>query len=128
MSLDALQSDPNNRNPFLQKIAALSLAYDKTSPKQVLESRATIGTYFGGSILAEILDREPDPRNERLPEQRLGRWGGNVEVYAMANGTRKVVITNGYSRKVKSLFREEKSFMLRRVGKIWTEWKENISR
>lgn len=127
MRLDERLTDPNNWNPALQKIVTLSIAYDGASPRQILESRATIGSFAGGSMLGELLERVPDPRRPS-GDQRLGRWGGNVEVYALESGDRKIVITNGFSRRRKDKFRLEKVIHLRKIEGVWTEWKENISR
>ncbi|MDG6918340.1 MAG: hypothetical protein JRN62_02770 [Nitrososphaerota archaeon] len=126
MDIAARLVDPNNNNPALTEIVTMSLVLDKASPKSVVESRAKIGAFFGGSILAELLDREPNP-GKRSDEQRLGRWGGNIEVYATQNGDRRVVITNGYSRR-NALFAVEKSVILRKIEGVWMEWKESISR
>mgnify|MGYP001559210287 FL=1 len=130
MNLQDRLADPNNMNPLFQRILALSTAYHKRLTKKIIETRTTIGSIIGGSVLGEILEMEPNltklEKSKSALKWMLGNYGGNIEVWSSPSGRKLLMITNGYGRRDKKHFKVETIIPVRKFEGIWVEWHESI--
>lgn len=121
-------SDPNNLNPLFQRIGGLANVHFEKMTSKLLSVRSNIFSLVGGSVLAEILDREPDPyraKSKSVTKWLLGSYGENMECWSSPSGQKFILITNGYrvGNKKRKIF---EMFPVRKQDGMWIEYDEPI--
>lgn len=118
--------DPNNINPLFHRISNLANIHLAGMTKKLAQTRSTIFPLIGGGVLAEILEREPNPRKMKSKSERkylLGVYGGNMECWSSPSSRKFVLVTNGLRGKKREVF---ELIPVRKIQGVWCEYEEVI--